>query len=359
MIITGGVLSSDTSPKALTFAPIVLTLLLFFARQGLADITMEFFGICSATRTPQTRFSKHLPTLGRKVAMTSMILEDPRTVPSMDAEKRVLGFEDEGRSVSSELQRGAESPLLEEPYDVTNITAIGRRRRRVRILIGTLTIAGIAVVALGIICVIAWSPRWPRSRTGLFDVITQETEPSTVVKGSQKGHLSLLKPGELGRPSVKDPSTTRYLLKNPCGDTAAEARARGCHFEILNWSWLPNECHDHELEESFTQIKDWEFWQNQNKTGRISVEEARQGEYDMVWVEWDYHVQHCVNMWRKLHRALAGSGFSAVDSVSAQWFHTDHCASAVVDRRSPSDLVNTIIYRKFPDCGVAEWKLRT
>lgn len=42
-------------------------------------------------------------------------------------------------------------------------------------------------------------------------------------------------------------SGARYLIKNPCGNSAVEARARGCLYGVVNSACLPEECYDEEL----------------------------------------------------------------------------------------------------------------
>jgi hypothetical protein len=80
-------------------------------------------------------------------------------------------------------------------------------------------------------------------------------------------------------------------MKNPCRHSAAEARARGCRYGMVDSAWLPNECYDGETEERFQQAKNWEFWRHPNKTGLITWEEAAEGEFDLMWAEWDRKFQ--------------------------------------------------------------------
>ncbi|KAK5942583.1 hypothetical protein PMZ80_005148 [Knufia obscura] len=85
----------------------------------------------------------------------------------------------------------------------------------------------------------------------------------------------------------KDLSGAQYLMKKPCGTSAAEARARGCRYGMVNSAWLPEECYDEETEKQFKEIKEWEFWIMPNKTGFVTWEEAATGDFDLLWAEWD------------------------------------------------------------------------
>jgi hypothetical protein len=83
----------------------------------------------------------------------------------------------------------------------------------------------------------------------------------------------------------KDPKA-EFLMVNPCGHTAAEARAKGCRYGMLYGAWLPEACYDEETEENFRKYADWRFWLQPNRTQELSYDEVATGEYDYVLVEW-------------------------------------------------------------------------
>ncbi|GMF81654.1 unnamed protein product [Aspergillus oryzae] len=111
-------------------------------------------------------------------------------------------------------------------------------------------------------------------------------------------------------PKTYDPSfpAMKGVMKSPCGHTAGEARARGCHFDIITFCWLPDRCYDAELSDSLEKLVDWKWYLDRNKTQPVPKEEALQGELDGLYVSWEYSVQHCVYMWEKMHRGLLGAG---------------------------------------------------
>jgi len=88
------------------------------------------------------------------------------------------------------------------------------------------------------------------------------------------------------RNNGKDPNA-EFLMKDPCGSTVAEARARGCRFAMVNQAWVPNECFDEELEAEYQAEKRWRFWLQPNRTGEVSWEEAAKGEHDYLLIEWE------------------------------------------------------------------------
>lgn len=78
-----------------------------------------------------------------------------------------------------------------------------------------------------------------------------------------------------------------FLMKDPCGSTAAEARERGCRFAMVNQAWLPDECFDEELEEEYKSENRWRFWLHPNRTSEVSWDEAAKGEHDYLLIEWE------------------------------------------------------------------------
>lgn len=144
------------------------------------------------------------------------------------------------------------------------------------------------------------------------------------------------------------------VTTSPCGSTAQEARARGCHFDVISFCWLPDACYDEELSTTFDNITTWEWFLDPNRTQPIAHEEAMTGEYTGLYVNWEYHLRHCTFMWKKLHRAVLGTGKSAIDGYIGPLAHTEHCSEMLLqDRDVGFDAINTIILVKFPDCGIA------
>lgn len=144
----------------------------------------------------------------------------------------------------------------------------------------------------------------------------------------------------------------KYMMEAPCGSTAAEARQRGCKFDIISFGWFPEQCYDAELSDAFDGITTWEWFQDPNKTQPLSHEQIMTGEFTGLYVNWEYHVRHCTAMWKKMHRAILGKGKAAIDSYIGELPHTEHCSHMLLDRDAGFGDINTIILVKFPDCGI-------
>jgi len=83
----------------------------------------------------------------------------------------------------------------------------------------------------------------------------------------------------------KDPHA-EFEMKDPCGRSAAEARARGCRYGMLYGAWLPEQCYDEETEANFKKYADWRFFLQPNRTQELSWDEVAKGEHEFVLVEW-------------------------------------------------------------------------
>ncbi|CAF9936895.1 MAG: hypothetical protein HETSPECPRED_010490 [Heterodermia speciosa] len=152
--------------------------------------------------------------------------------------------------------------------------------------------------------------------------------------------------------SLRDPVTE--VVASPCGNSPTEARARGCHFDVISFCWLPDTCYDAELSETFDNMTTWEWFLDPNRTQPISHQQAMTGEYTGLYVNWEYHLRHCTAMWEKLHRAILGAGKSAIDGYIGPLDHTKHCSQMLLsDRDVALETINTIILVKYPSCGIA------
>lgn len=116
----------------------------------------------------------------------------------------------------------------------------------------------------------------------------------------------------------------------PCGTSASEARARGCHFDYGLVSWIPHECYNEELDNSFRSRLPFEFYvSNEDDTGPDfsrpinnigALEEwVPQGS----WTTMPFHEAHCLHAWQYMHQALL-KGRMLPRSL-AKWTHTLHC----------------------------------
>jgi len=72
----------------------------------------------------------------------------------------------------------------------------------------------------------------------------------------------------------------------------AEAKARGCKFEIMSVSWLPDECRDDELDAEFRQEAvegNWNYYADRDKNVTLSYEDVGElgGTMRPFYAEWE------------------------------------------------------------------------
>ncbi|KAJ9660416.1 hypothetical protein H2198_002534 [Neophaeococcomyces mojaviensis] len=140
----------------------------------------------------------------------------------------------------------------------------------------------------------------------------------------------------------------------PCGQTPSEARARGCHFDVISFCWLPHECYDAELSEEYRKTNTLEWFIDPDQQIPLSYDEIMSGEHTGLYVNWEYHITHCTAMWKKIHRAILGDlGSRAIDSYIGRYAHTKHCEQMLLGGREYAlEAINTRIAVKYPDCGI-------
>lgn len=172
--------------------------------------------------------------------------------------------------------------------------------------------------------------------------------------------------------SPSDPSSrpVTYLQTAPCGSTPTQARAAGCEFDLISFNWLPPQCHDAALAETFeaelVEAGQLAWFTDANRTApSLTREQIMTGEYSGVYVSLGYHLRHCTAMWRRMHRALmqsrggegegGGGGLERVDSYIWSYHHTRHCEEVLLTRFGEvdvGDVFTTEVRIKYPDCGV-------
>ncbi|KAH8811045.1 hypothetical protein F5884DRAFT_669061 [Xylogone sp. PMI_703] len=117
----------------------------------------------------------------------------------------------------------------------------------------------------------------------------------------------------------------------PCGSSAAQARAAGCHYEPMQRSWIPDACYTSEPSEEYHPFDDREWYYDANLTQKLDEEgmrKLREGDDLDVYAHF-FHNEHCVYCWRKLALAVMNR-LPLLDSKVADFMHSIHCAKIVM-----------------------------
>jgi len=116
-----------------------------------------------------------------------------------------------------------------------------------------------------------------------------------------------------------------------CGSSPAEAKALGCHFDIMMLAWQPPLCYDDDLLAETFPTGRWQFYHDKNFTQPIDEEIVRAGTtVHPLFSSPDFHYEHCSYVWKKQMRAYAGKRL--IDTKAFSYGHTVHCADLLAPR---------------------------
>ena len=134
----------------------------------------------------------------------------------------------------------------------------------------------------------------------------------------------------------------KIVQEADCGASPAEARDGGCMFDVMTNAWLPQECYNEALTESWLAANDhWKWYSDRNKTDEVPLETLRLGEYTTVWTSLDWHYKHCIFDWQKVLIALEQGG--PYDLKSVEPGHATHCGERLLERGELDDLTEVVI----------------
>lgn len=135
-----------------------------------------------------------------------------------------------------------------------------------------------------------------------------------------------------------------------CGNSPEDAKERGCQYSIVLHSWLPKHClteADSEDAEDMYEDRDWPY---ETASGQnLTMEELGAGDYGHFTTTFDWHVTHCMYVWKRLHRILLDPT-QQLDSYTANYQHTSHCVKMIGGHPDGMKDSGTKIFVKYPKC---------
>ena len=116
-----------------------------------------------------------------------------------------------------------------------------------------------------------------------------------------------------------------------CGKSIEEARAKGCIFDNLSYSWVRPECHHPDLLAAYRNRTVIPYYTDRTLTeeSRIPQEEIFRGDILTAWAPALQHSMHCSFMMSKIH--LAHINHMPIDNVAKEFDHTHHCTEVLLD----------------------------
>jgi len=129
-----------------------------------------------------------------------------------------------------------------------------------------------------------------------------------------------------------------------CGSSIAEARGRGCTFDILSMSWLRESCPRDEADAFVRYPADepWRYFRHQNATGEIDETDLSGLGGGVWWAKQKEHMAHCAFMLLRLHAVLERG--ERPDGLTGSLKHSKHCVMMLLEASKwdpENDIINT------------------
>jgi len=114
-----------------------------------------------------------------------------------------------------------------------------------------------------------------------------------------------------------------------CGNSSVEARALGCTFDQLTWSWYPPSC-PHYANDEFVKAEKWKFYMDKYGRQEATAEDWERAMDNQVHLygERREHITHCVYLMLSVAQVVRDSTPYAKKLV--EYEHLEHCASLML-----------------------------
>ena len=130
-----------------------------------------------------------------------------------------------------------------------------------------------------------------------------------------------------------------------------DAKALGCKYSIVLHSWLPESCLTEADDEDAKDMYEGREWPYEVASGQnLTMEELGYGDYHHFTTTFDWHVTHCMYVWKRLHRILLDPT-QELDSYTANYHHTSHCVKMIGGQPEGMKDSGTKIFVKYPKCA--------
>lgn len=136
-----------------------------------------------------------------------------------------------------------------------------------------------------------------------------------------------------------------------CGNSPEDAMKLGCQYSIVLHAWLPKDCLSEEDVEDETLMYAEREWPYSLDNGTsLTLDQLRSGQYHHFTTTFDWHVTHCMYVWKRVHRSM-NDGKRKIDSYAANIHHTFHCVKMIGGNAGGMKNSGTKIFMKYPVCA--------
>lgn len=158
-------------------------------------------------------------------------------------------------------------------------------------------------------------------------------------------------------PSHSNPSTSAPNLDlEDCGLSPTSALQSNCIFDPILMGWVPLRCHDTELAAEFLSRQELgRFYRDEDHNSTMPLEEVMKGEWEYVYVGWEFQALHCMYSWKKTLRAAVammdgreGKG-AVLDGYVGDEHHTNHCEMWML-QQGKEGIKELGVYMKYVGC---------
>lgn len=162
----------------------------------------------------------------------------------------------------------------------------------------------------------------------LILVIRSYTGISTIADSSDNHHHHSPYP-DIRSPDLQahflSPEPWEYDSYSPCGHSIVEARAAGCRWSAMSFSWSPPECYDDEIEAEFLAVHNWTWYSTEELLPGTELDRDAviRGDIPNASMDSRFHNVHCIYTLKKIQRSLLG--IALADNYMLRWDHAKHC----------------------------------
>lgn len=137
-----------------------------------------------------------------------------------------------------------------------------------------------------------------------------------------------------------------------CGESIAQAKKLGCKYDVELNAWIRPQCFNTKAMDQYLDDKSWTAYSDQELTQKVAPEEM--GDTELYFTSERDHINHCVGLWRRQFKLIFEEA-DAIDALSANPHHTNHCAGFLLDMAGqlPGQFTNsTRVYPGKTGCWV-------
>ncbi|KAL2060783.1 hypothetical protein VTL71DRAFT_9425 [Oculimacula yallundae] len=132
-----------------------------------------------------------------------------------------------------------------------------------------------------------------------------------------------------------------------CGNNWQDAKRLGCHFDVMASRWYSHDCYNGAILEQMMTEVEFEWFYDSEHTLPAPKDLVMKGEFDTIYPLYDYHIMHCLYLWRRLHSAVVEH--RQLDDDVYSYGHTLHCTRLIMGWKMEKN-TTTIATSGIPFC---------